>query len=120
MNRALVVHFLGFYALNALMPTWALSADADILSVWYASFALVDLMALISLGRAVSLLQRIAHFTLLVSMAWSACLSVEMIMLQDLLQQADTSMQRYFDIILGLALMSGAIQNHLFMSAKKA
>lgn len=120
MVRALVLHFLGFYALNSWMPSWALSADADLLSVWYANFALVDLIAIIALGRAVGILGSIAYCTLVVSLIWSASLAVEMAMLQDILQQADTSMQRYFDIILGLTLMAGVIQNQLNPNAKKA
>lgn len=120
MIRALVVHFLGFYALSTLMPAWAQSADADLLSVWYASFAMVDLIAIISLGRAVGILQVVAQYALVVSMLWSAALAVEMATLQDMLQQADISMQRYFDIVLGLTLIAGTVQTQMHHAPKKS
>jgi hypothetical protein len=112
MLRALAIHFIGFYAINSLMPAWAQSADADLLSVWYASFALVDLIGLILLGRASGILESVAQCALVVSMLWSAALSVEMAMLQDLLQQADTSMQGYFDMVMGVTMIIGVIQQH--------
>lgn len=112
MNRALLIHFLGFYAINSCMPAWALSADADILAVWYASFSLIDAIALLSIARGPGLLIQISRYALGSSMAWSAALSVEMFMLQDTLQQADISMQRYFDVILGMAMIFGVIKTH--------
>ncbi len=113
MNRALLIHFLGFYAINALMPSWVVSADSDVLSVWYASFAVVDIIALMSIGPGTGILLLIARFGLGTSMAWSAALAIEMAVLQDMLQAADISMQRYFDIVLGLAMISGALQGQL-------
>lgn len=108
MLRALAIHFIGFYAISSLMPAWALSVDADLLSVWYASFAMVDLIALTLLGKAKGIIEKTSQYALIVSMLWSGALCIEMAALQDSLQQADISMQRYFDIILGLAMIAGA------------
>lgn len=109
MTRAILIHFLGFYAVNSLMPSWAVMADADILSVWYGAFALIDLIAILSMTDSTGSLARIARFALGTSGIWSALLSIEMLMLGDMLKQADMSMQRYFDLILGLSLIAGTI-----------
>lgn len=109
MTRAILIHFLGFYAVNSLMPAWAVMADADVLSAWYGSFALVDLIAVLSMTGAAGTLATIARFALGSSAIWSALIAVEMLMLGDMLQRADMSMQRYFDLILGLALIAGTI-----------
>lgn len=113
MNRALLIHFLGFYALNSLMPSWAVSVDADVLSVWYASFAVIDLIALMSIGPGKGMLRQTAMLALGTSMAWSAALSVEMMLFRDTLQAADGDMQRYFDIVLGLTMIAGAVSNKI-------
>jgi hypothetical protein len=119
MLRALAIHFIGFYAISSLMPAWALSVDADLLSVWYASFALVDLIAILLLGRVHGVIETVAQYALVVSMLWSAALCVEMAVLQDSLQQADISMQRYFDIVLGLAMIAGVVRTHWKPQAKR-
>lgn len=113
MNRALLIHFLGFYALNSLMPSWAVSVDADLLSVWYASFAVIDLIALMSIGPGKGMLRQTAMLALSTSMFWSAALSVEMMLFRDTLQAADADMQRYLDIILGVTMIAGVVTSRL-------
>lgn len=109
MTRAILIHFLGFYAVNSLMPAWAVMADADVLSAWYGSFALVDLIALLSMTGVAGTMATITRFALGTSGIWSALIGIEMLMMGDMLQRADMSMQRYFDLILGLALIAGTI-----------
>lgn len=113
MTRAILIHFLGFYAVNSLMPSWVVMADADILSAWYGSFALIDLIAIISMSESKCSLSKIARFALGTSCIWSALIAAEMLMMGNLLQRADISMQRYFDLILGLTLVAGAINIEL-------
>lgn len=110
MNRALVIHFLGFYAVNSLMPGWAVSADADILAFWYASFAMIDLIALMVMPYGEGARAWMVSAGLQFSMLWSAFLCVEMMMFGDLFQAADPDMQRYLDILLGGMLIIGVIQ----------
>ncbi len=109
MSKSLLIHFLGFYAVNALMPAWAASADADILAVWYASFALVDAIALMHLDGK-GFWRRVNMYGLGTSLAWSVLLMVEMLMLRDTLQPADPTIQRILDVILGLSLIFTSIQ----------
>lgn len=117
MSTALLVHFLGFYAINSMMPGWVKSADADILSIWYGCFALVDLIALMSIDSSEKgLWSQVNRYGLGTSMAWSTALMVEMLMLNNTLQPSDGEIQRYLDIILGLSLVCGTIQ----LGARKA
>lgn len=109
MSRALLIHFLGFYAVNALMPSWVVSADADVLAVWYASFAIVDLIALMHLEET-GFWRKVNQYGLGTSMAWSFALMIEMLMLNDSLQPSDAAIQRYLDIILGLSLICTTVQ----------
>ena len=112
MNKALIIHFLGFYAVNSLMPSWVQSADSDILSVWYASFALVDVIAIMYLDRS-GALGKVNLYALGTSLAWSAMLSIEMMMRNNALQPSDPDIQRYLDLILGGSLMIGALRGSM-------
>lgn len=109
MNKALLIHFLGFYAVNSLMPSWAVSADADLLAVWYASFATIDVMALMYVEKK-GWLGKINLYGLGTSLGWSLLLCVEMLMRNNALQPSDPDIQRYLDFILGASLLIGAIE----------
>lgn len=99
---ALLIHFLGFYVVNAMIPSWAVEVDGELASVWYLSFACIDVMAL-SITR-----QSLIKFALAASCAWSAALAIETWMLHDFLQSADFVAQFLFDALLGALLMGQA------------
>lgn len=109
MSRALLIHFLGFYAIDALMPSWVVSADADVLAVWYASFAIVDLIALMHL-EGTGFWRKVSEYGIGTSMAWSIALTAEMLMRNDVLQPSDETIQGYLDVILGTAVFFTAVQ----------
>lgn len=99
---ALLIHFLGFYVVNSMIPSWAVEVDGELASIWYLSFACIDVMAL-SITR-----QPLIKFALAASCAWSATLAIETWMLQDFLQSVDFVAQFLFDALLGALLMGQA------------
>jgi hypothetical protein len=91
---AIVIHFMGFYVVNAMIPAWACEVDGELASIWYLSFACIDAMAL-------SITQQPAiKLTLAASCAWSATLAIETWFLQDQLQSADFVAQYLIDGVL--------------------
>lgn len=96
---AILIHYLGFYVVNAMMPTWAVEVDGELASIWYLSFACIDVMAL-AITR-----QPAIKFILAASCAWSATLAIETWFLQDHLQVADFAAQYLFDGLLVAMLM---------------
>lgn len=96
---AIVIHFLGFYVINALIPAWACEVDGELASIWYLSFACIDVMAL-AITR-----QPAIKFVLAASCAWSATLAIETWFLQDYLQSGDFAAQYLIDGLLVALLM---------------
>lgn len=96
---AIVIHYLGFYVVNAMIPAWASEVDGELASIWYLSFACIDIMALaITRQPAIKLI-------LAASCAWSATLAIETWLLQDYLQSADFAAQYLFDGLLVAMLL---------------
>lgn len=104
---AILIHFLGFYVVNAMIPAWAVEMDGELASIWYLSFACIDVMAL-SITR-----HKLIKFALAASCAWSATLAIETWMLQDFLQSADFVAQFLFDALLGALLIGQVYANWL-------
>lgn len=90
--NAILIHFIGFALLGKLIPSWVSEFESGFACVWYASFALVDVIALCCTTS------RWLKFILAVSCAWSATLAIETILLQDLLQSHDDIVQWLIDI----------------------
>lgn len=114
---AILIHYLGFYVINAMIPVWAVEVDGELASIWYLSFACIDIMAL-AITR-----QPIIKFTLAASCAWSATLAIETWFLQDYLQQADFAAQYLFDgLLLAMLIVQVwfyAMDWHKFRIAKR-
>ena len=89
--NAILIHFIGFILLGELFPKWADEFESGFACVWYASFALIDVMAIAATTS------RWIKFVLAISCAWSATLAVETILLQDLLQRHDDIAQWVID-----------------------
>lgn len=89
--NAILIHFIGFALLGKLIPSWVDEFESGFAFVWYASFALIDVIALACTTS------RWIKFVLAVSCAWSVTLAVETIMLQDLLQSHDNIAQWVID-----------------------
>lgn len=97
--NAILIHIIGFYAINALLPAWASEVESGFACIWYASFALIDVIALTCTTS------RWIKCVLAVSCAWSATLAIETILLQDLLQSHDDIAQWLIDgALIGCAL----------------
>lgn len=90
--NAILIHFLGFVLLDKLLPAKAVEVESGFACVWYASFALIDVIALAFTTS------RWLKFILAISCAWSATLAIETIMLQDLLQSHDDIAQWLIDV----------------------
>lgn len=96
---AILIHYLGFYVVNAMIPAWAVEVDGELASIWYLSFACIDVMALaITRQPAIKLI-------LAASCAWSATLAIETWFLHDYLQTVDFAAQYLFDGLLLAMLM---------------
>lgn len=89
--NAILIHFLGFVLLDKLLPIKAVEVESGFACVWYASFALIDVIALTCTSS------RWIKFILAISCAWSATLAIETILLQDLLQSHDDIAQWIID-----------------------
>lgn len=105
-----LIHILGYAAIDAMMDNHVIAADADILGIWYAYFAFIDFVAYKSFTSDNSP-SRMAKAAILFSMAWSLMLVGEMILLRDLFQQADQTIQLYIDVAIGLSLLWYAIED---------
>lgn len=91
---AILIHFFGFVLLDKLLPSWAVEVESGFACVWYASFALIDVIALTcTSGRWIK-------FVLAVSCAWSMTLALETFLLQDMLQSHDDAAQWIIDVML--------------------
>lgn len=99
---AILIHYLGFYVVNAMIPAWAVEVDGELASIWYLSFACIDVIAL-TITR-----HTLIKFALSASCAWSVTLSVETWLMQDYLQGSDFVAQHLFDAVL-VALLLGQI-----------
>jgi hypothetical protein len=97
--NALLIHFIGFALLGALVPNWVGEVESGFASIWYLCFALVDVIALFIAKR------KSFAFVIAVSCAWSAALSLETILLQDLLQSHDYIAQVVIDIAFGVVIV---------------
>mgnify|MGYP001155381924 CR=1 FL=1 len=95
---ALLIHFLGSLLIDSAVPPYVVSADAYFLAWWYAAFAAVDLIALCLATPRLRII-------LALSFAWSAALSIESLMLKDILQRRDWSMQVLIDSTLFVYLI---------------
>ena len=91
---AIVIHYLGFYVVNAMIPAWACEVDGELASIWYLSFTCIDVMAL-AITR-----QPAIKFVLAASCAWSAALAIETWFLKDYLQSVDFAAQYLIDGLL--------------------
>ncbi|MBC2659738.1 hypothetical protein H7A76_30260 [Pseudomonas sp. MSSRFD41] len=91
---SLLVHVIGFFTVNALIPAWAVEVDGELASTWYLSFMLVDMIAL-SFVKV-----RWLKAVLAISCAWSACLALETLLLHDMLQSHDYIAQLMIDAAL--------------------
>lgn len=89
--NAILIHFIGFVLLDKLIPNWVGEVESGFACVWYAAFALIDVIALCCTAS------RWLKFVLAVSCAWSATLAIETIMLQDLFQSRDYIAQWIID-----------------------
>lgn len=88
---AILIHFLGHLVVDSALPPWVGSADAYALAMWFAGFAVVDLIALL-LAR-----DNWIRTVLALSFAWSVALVVEQLMLRDSLQTSDGLVQSILD-----------------------
>ena len=89
--NAILIHFIGFALLDKLIPVWASEVESGFACIWYASFALIDAIALSCTTS------RWIKCILSISCAWSATLALETFLLQDLLQQHDDIAQWMID-----------------------
>lgn len=102
--NAILIHFAGFALLGKLIPNWVSEFESGFACIWYAAFALIDVIALTATTS------KWIKFVLAISCAWSATLAMETILLQDLLQSHDYIAQLVIDGALvacaaGLALV---------------
>lgn len=97
--NAILIHFIGFVLLDALLPSWAAEVESGFACLWYASFALIDVIALTTTTSPW------IKCTLAISCAWSATLSIETILLQDLLQSHDDIAQWIVDGLLAFCAL---------------
>lgn len=89
---AILIHFIGFVLLDKLLPPMAVEVESGFACIWYASFALIDFMAMACTKS------RWLEFILAASAAWSAAIATEMLLGQDLLQSHDYIAQWLIDI----------------------
>lgn len=102
--NAILIHFIGFVLLDKLIPEWAGEIESGFACVWYASFALIDVIALTCTTS------RWLKFALALSCAWSATLAIETFLMQDLLQSYDYIAQWVIDgMLIGCAACLGII-----------
>ena len=93
---AILIHFIGFYVVDSMMPEWVEMAGAWLLSKWYCAFFFVDLLAMTVAGRNSIALS----YLLAMSATWSALLSAEQLLLGDDFQRLDEAVQIGFDVAL--------------------
>lgn len=89
--NAILIHFIGFVLLDKLIPAWVGEVESGLSCIWYASFALIDVIALACTTSPW------IKCVLAISCAWSVTLAVETILLQDLLQSHDYIAQWVID-----------------------
>lgn len=89
--HAILIHFLGYVVIDRLLPIWAVEVESGFACVWYASFALIDVIAMCATSNPY------IKFPIAVSAAWSSTLAIETILLQDLLQSHDYIAQFLID-----------------------
>jgi len=91
---SILVHVIGFFVVNSLIPVWAVEVDGELASTWYLCFMLVDMIALSFVSS------QWLKVVLAVSCAWSACLALETLLLHDMLQSHDYIAQFVIDAAL--------------------
>jgi len=102
--NAILIHFIGFALLGKLIPSWVGEFESGFSCVWYASFALIDVIALACTTSPW------IKCVLAISCAWSVTLAVETILLQDLLQSHDYIAQWIIDgALLACAIGLGVV-----------
>lgn len=89
--NAILIHFIGFVLLDKLIPEWVGEVESGFACLWYAAFALIDVIALTCTTS------RWLKFALALSCAWSATLAIETFLMQDLLQSYDYIAQWVID-----------------------
>lgn len=107
---AILIHFAGYAIIDGFMPHNATVVDADLLAVWYGSFALVDLIAWFTIKPSKGFAYQVAFFAIATSGMWSASVMFDMLMMTDTLQSADPDIQRYIDFALGGALVWNSLR----------
>lgn len=113
--NAILIHFIGFVLLDKLIPMWVGEVESGLACIWYASFALIDVIALTTTTS------RWIKCVLAISCAWSATLAVETILLQDLLQSHDEIAQWAIDgALVACAIGLAAIWLNQFQFSRKA
>lgn len=101
--NAILIHFIGYALLGQLLPPMAVEVESGFACVWYAAFALIDVIAMCCTTS------RWLKFVLAISCAWSATLAIETAMLQDLLQSHDYIAQWVIDgmlVVCALGLLT--------------
>lgn len=101
--NAILIHFIGYALLGELLPPMAVEVESGFAALWYASFALIDVIALTATTSPW------LKFVLAISCAWSATLAIETAMLQDLLQSHDYIAQWIIDSALVACALGHAI-----------
>lgn len=109
---AILIHFIGFVLLDKLLPSWAVEVESGFACVWYASFALIDIIALTCTTS------RWIKFMLAISCAWSVTIAIETLLGQELLQSHDYIAQLLIDVPL-VACAIGLGLLHALGSSKK-
>lgn len=97
---ALLIHSIGFYVINGLIPSWAAEVDGELAATWYLCFMLIDVIALVFVEH------RRLLVPLALSCAWSASIALETMLLGDWMQSFDWAFQGALDAWLLIVAMS--------------
>jgi hypothetical protein len=101
---AILIHYLGFYVVNAMIPAWAVEVDGELASTWYLCFMLIDVIALTFVEN------RRLLVPLALSCSWSVSIALETFFLSDWMQSFDWAMQGFLDAWLLIAAMGLLIE----------
>lgn len=110
---SLLVHAVGFFIVNSLIPVWAVEVDGELASTWYLCFMLVDIIALSFVSS------RWLKVVLAISCAWSACIALETLLLHDILQSHDYIAQFVIDAALIVCATKIAINHYMARKAPR-
>lgn len=90
--NAILIHFIGFVLLDKFIPSWVSEVESGFACVWYASFALIDVIALCCTTS------RWLKSILALSCAWSMMIAIETILGGELFQSRDYIAQWLIDV----------------------